>query len=220
VLALAALAVTVGLADSLNPSTVAPALYLATARRGERRLAAFALGVFTAYLAGGLVLTLGPGRLLTSAVPRPGADAKHWIEVGLGVLALLIAWALWRARDRVARSFRRAESRLDRSSFAVGAAIMAVELPTAFPYFAVIAAVVEADASIATEVALLVLFNVAFVAPLIVIAAVRSVLGERGQTTLERVRHGLGRRAGLVVPVLVLVVAVALLLVGGLGLAA
>jgi cytochrome c biogenesis protein CcdA len=220
VLALAALALTIGLADSINPSTIAPALYIATARNAERSLVAFILGVFLVYLAGGLVLTLGPGRLILSALPHPGAETKHWLEIALGLAALIVSAGLWRVRERVEASFRRAESRLGPSSFLVGAGIMAVELPTAFPYFAVIAALVGSDVSIVAEIVLLVLFNVAFVAPLLAIIAVRRALGERAQATLERFREAFAERAGVIIPAIVLVVAVALLVVGGLGLAA
>jgi hypothetical protein len=44
--------------DSLNPSTMGPALYLATTGRGPRRVDAFALGIFVVSFAGGLVLAL------------------------------------------------------------------------------------------------------------------------------------------------------------------
>jgi cytochrome c biogenesis protein CcdA len=219
VLALIALALTIGLADSINPSTIAPALYIATTRDAERSLVAFVLGVFLVYLAGGVVLTLGPGRALVAELPHPNAETKHWLELALGLAALLVAALLWRVRERVAASFRRAESRLGRSSFLVGAGIMAVELPTAFPYFAVIAALVGADVSVVAEIVLLVLFNVAFVAPLLVIVAIRRVLGPRAQATLERFRDAVAERAGAIIPAIVLVVAVALLVVGGVGVA-
>ncbi len=57
-------AISVGLADSLNPSTAGPAPYLATVRNRVWRVTQFTIGVFSVTLAGGLVLTIGPGRLL------------------------------------------------------------------------------------------------------------------------------------------------------------
>ena len=57
-------AISVGLADSLNPSTAGPAPYLATVRNRVWRVTQFTIGVFSVTLAGGLVLTNGPGRLL------------------------------------------------------------------------------------------------------------------------------------------------------------
>lgn len=50
-----------GLAESQH---VGPALYLATVGKRVRRVTRFTIGVFTVTFAVGLVLTIGPGRLL------------------------------------------------------------------------------------------------------------------------------------------------------------
>src|SRR5438132_14344586 len=139
---LVALVVIVGVFDSVNPSTVGPALYLATRRSDGRGVGAFTVGVFGTSLLGGLVLTLGPGNAIVAALPRPGKHTTALIELCLGVATLLVALGLWLKRGRVARGVRREEHRPARSPLILGAGIMAVELPTAFPYFAVIAAVV------------------------------------------------------------------------------
>src|SRR5438105_5731946 len=178
--ALVALAVSVGIVDSLNPSTVGPALYLATAPDGARRLAAFTGGVLAVGLAGGLVLTLGPGQAILAAVPRPGRTTTHGIELGLGVAALLLALVLWLRRSAVARHLSGGGERARGagSSFLVGAAIMAVELPTAFPYFAVIAAIVSSGRRLSEQVSPVPPFNPPLVGPLIAILAVRALAGD------------------------------------------
>ena len=83
-LRLVGLVLSVGLADSLNPTTVTPGLYLATVPRPVVRVAQFTTGVFAVNLAGGLVLTLGPGRLLLGLIPHPHRTAKHVIELVAG----------------------------------------------------------------------------------------------------------------------------------------
>ena len=66
-LALLALVVSIGAADSLNPSTLAPALFFARRPARRRDVAGFTLGVFAVSLAGGLALTFGPGQALLRA---------------------------------------------------------------------------------------------------------------------------------------------------------
>jgi len=217
VLALVALAVSVGIADSLNPSTIAPALYLATGADASRRLLHFTLGVATVYLAGGVVLVLGPGHALLSVVARPGRRETHLIEMILGGVALVVAVALWLRRDGVARGVLAHERRTARSSFALGAAIMSVELPTAFPYFAVVAAVVASDQSLTRQLVLIVIFNAAFIAPLAAIAALRHLAGQRVERPLASMRARLDRHTGALVVCVTAVLAVALLLTGALG---
>ena len=96
-------AITVGLADSLNPSTVRPALYLATVRKSIWRVIQFTIGVFSVTFAGGLVLTIGPGRLLLGLVRHPQGAVRHLIKLVAGIVPLILAVALRRGRRSLSR---------------------------------------------------------------------------------------------------------------------
>ena len=193
-LRLVGVVVSVGLADSLNPSTVGPALYLATVRTRVWRVTQFTIGVFCVTLVGGLVLTIGPGRLLLGLVPHPQRTVRHVIELVAGIILLSAAVALWVGRRSLARRELPIRSGGGGSALIAGASIAAVELPTAVPYFAVIAGIVASSASLPQEIGLLALYNVAFVLPLLAIAWSSSSPGsalthgfrraERGATSL------------------------------------
>lgn len=217
-LALTLLALSVGAADSLNPSTIAPALFLATGAAPERRVLQFTLGVFAVYCGGGIAIALGPGEAVLAAVPHPGARETHLLELALGALALGGAAVLWLARARIARHLGRSGRGPGRSSFALGAAIMAVELPTAFPQFAVIAALLGSSLDLARRLLLIVVFNLAFVAPLVAIAVVRQLAGQRVELSLGAARTWVVRHGATLVIAASAVLAVALLVVGGVGL--
>lgn len=220
-LALVALVVSVGIVDSLNPSTIGPALFLVAAPDGARRLAGFTAGVLAVALIGGLVLTLGPGQAILAAVPRPGRTTTHAIELALGVVALALAVVLWMRRSAVQRRFSGGGARTPgaRSSFFAGAAIMAIELPTAFPYFAVITAIVSSGRRASEQVALLVLFDLAFVAPLLVVLAFAVVGGESGRRWLDAVHVRLDRWVAIAVPAAVAAVGIVLVAIGAIGIA-
>src|SRR5579884_826110 len=157
------LVVSIGLADSLNPTTIAPALYLASGDRPRARVTEFTIAVFAVYFVGGALIALGPGQLLLSLVPTPDAEDRHVIEIIAGVAMLVVAAALWLGRGRLADR-ELPQVRTERKSSAIlGATITAVELPTAFPYFAAIAAIVGSGLSPLKQLVLLVLFNVCFV---------------------------------------------------------
>jgi cytochrome c biogenesis protein CcdA len=189
-LRLIGIVISIGLADSLNPTTIAPALYMAEGKRAVAEVVEFTLGVFAVYLFGGVLVLLGPGELILDAVPRPSHTARDIIEIVVGVAMLVAAAVLWRKRDRLgmARPEHRPPTQ-PRSSAILGATITAVELPTAFPYFAAIAAVVGSGYTLPRQIFLLVLFNVCFVLPLIAIAAVLAVAGDRAEDVLGRVRN-------------------------------
>jgi Sap, sulfolipid-1-addressing protein len=176
--ALTLLVASVALADSINPSTVIPGLWLASAPAAGR-LASFTLGVFAVYATGGLALLFGPGRVMIHALRHFHGPFEHALEVVGGLLVLVVACVLWRSRSgandepRAHRSYTRA------SAFALGAGIMAFELPTAFMYFGVISAILAAHPAAPVEFALVVVYNVLFVAPLIALLGIRRWGGTR-----------------------------------------
>jgi len=181
-------AISVGLADSLNPSTVGPALYIATGRHRVWRVTQFTIGVFSVSFVGGIVLTIGPGRLLLGLVPHPQGTVRHVIELVAGVALLVMAAAIFVGRRSLAHRELPGRGGGGRSAMVTGASIAAIELPTAAPYFAVIAVIagiVASSASIPQEIGLLLLYNIAFVVPLLAIIAVMLLAGRRADPWLQ-----------------------------------
>lgn len=212
------LVLVVGLADSANPSTIGPGLYLAARAHPVRRVLAFTAGAGCVSLLGGVVLTFGPGRVILAFVPHPGPHVTGLIELVGGVALLAASAVLWVVRRGVSARLVREEHRIGRSSAIAGAAIIAVELPTAFPYFAVITSIVGSGKRYAEQLLLLLLFNVAFLSPLVAVAAVRGVAGERSRPFLERVHAVLDEHSGAVLAVVVCVAGVVFIALGLIGL--
>ena len=218
-LRVAGVTASVGLADSLNPSTVGPALYLATAGRRLLRVTQFTLGVFSVNFVAGVILTIGPGRFLLDLVPHPRGTVKHVIELVAGVVLLIAAVALWRQRRSLARrELPMSGGGSGGSALVTGMSIAAVELPTAAPYFAVIAGIVASSANVPQEIGLVALYNLCFVLPLLAIIAVLLFAGERADPWLQKGGVWLQRRWPVVLAVLLLVVGSALAILGGTGL--
>ena len=170
-LRLIGIVISIGLADSLNPTTIAPALYFATGERGRNRVAEFTAAVFAVYFFGGAAILVGAGRLAHSLLPHPRHHVTDLVEIGVGVAMVGVAGVLWRYRRHLARREPPDFDPHGRSSWVLGASITAVELPTAFPYFAALAAIVGADLDVVRDLMLLLLFNVCFVSPLLAIVA-------------------------------------------------
>jgi cytochrome c biogenesis protein CcdA len=218
VLALIALVASIAVADSLNPSTLGPALFYAIGPHGRRDVATFALGVFAVSLAGGLALTFGPGQQLLTRITKPSPHTVHLIELAAGGAALPAAAFLWRARARFAARLAHSKEPSGRSALLLGAGIMAVELPTAIPYIAAIAAIVESGRSDMTQIVLVLLYNVAFVAPLLALLLVLELAGARGVQIAARARQQLDTWAPRVAPAALIVAAAVLLTLGAVGL--
>jgi cytochrome c biogenesis protein CcdA len=220
-LRLIGLAVSIGLADSLNPTTIAPALYLASGQRGRarRNVAEFTFGVFAVYLIGGAVIALGPGQLLLALIPKPGREARLILETVVGAALIAGSLVLWHHRDRVAERKLPQPKSEGRSSAILGATITAIELPTAFPYFAVIAAIVGSGIDPARQLLVLLLFNLCFIAPLLGILATLTFAGSHADRLLAIGRNFLQRNWPLILSGLMFLAGLFVVLLGVTGLA-
>ncbi|MFL5825466.1 MAG: GAP family protein [Thermoleophilaceae bacterium] len=184
VIAVAAIA----LPDSLNPSLIAGALYYATGRQPARHTAAFTAGAFLTTLAGGALIALGLGHLVLSLLPGLSSDVKNSLLVAGGAVLVGGGIVMWLRRDRLVIRTPEPSAR-GRSAFLVGAGIAGVELFTAFPYFASIALIVGSGVSLGGKTIALVIFNVLYVLPLIGIALVCAVMGDRAGRVLAPFRQ-------------------------------
>ena len=213
-LRLIGLCISIGLADSLNPTTIAPALYLASGERARRDVTEYTVAVFAVYLLGGALIALGPGQLLLSLIPKPDAQDRHVIEVIAGVAMIVAAALLWFHRERLGRRKLPGAEAGTRSGAILGATITAVELPTAFPYFTAIAAIVGSGLDPARQLVLLLIFNLCFVLPLLAIVTTLWFAGEEAERLLGAARDYLQRRWPVILAVLALLAGVFVTLLG------
>jgi cytochrome c biogenesis protein CcdA len=218
VIAITLLVASLAVADSVNPVTIAVAVYLSATPDAVRRLAGFAVGVFIVYLAGGAVLVLGPGELLRTAVHGVHSRGFHVVSIALGTLIIAVAGVIWARRGQFVGRDLSASVPRPGSALAIGAMVTAVDLPTAFPYFAAIAAIVGSDVGLVGQLALLVMFNALYVLPVCGILLLRLLTGERSAALLARASRLIERFAPFVLVALALAVGVGLVVRGASGL--
>jgi cytochrome c biogenesis protein CcdA len=205
------LVISIAALDSLNPSTVIPAVVLALGPSAPRRLLAFTTGVFLVSTLGGIVLLFAVGRPLLTRLSHPSPHTRHVLELAVGIGLVGIATVLWRLRARL-------HTALDgtrpgrRSAVALGAVIMAIELPTAVPYFAAILATVEGVRGVVPEVVVVLAYNAVFVAPLL---GVLVLAAKTDREHLTRASALVRRWAPVAVPAGVGVIGIVLATLGG-----
>jgi cytochrome c biogenesis protein CcdA len=107
---------------------------------------------------------------------------------------LVVGTVLWRRRGALQRRRLPEPSRGGRAAAILGATLALVEMPTAFPYFAVVAAIVGSGVGPGREAVLLVLYNACFVLPQLLILATLAFAGARAERILGRAREVLQRR--------------------------
>ena len=189
-----ALVVTVALGDSLNPSTIGPALFIASGKRARLAVLEFTLAVFVVHFAGGAILLLGPGHLLLPLVNKLAPTTRDALELAAGLALLLAGAVIWNQRHRLARKKLPSPNPRRKSSILLGATIIAIELPTAFPYFAAITAILGAADDTPAQLSLLAVYNLCFILPLVAVLITLLLAGERRDERLSRAREITERR--------------------------
>lgn len=214
--ALALAVVAIALPDSLNPSLIAAAVYLALGDHPVRRPLLFTITAFAVTLAGGLAIALGLGNLILSLLPKLSHNVRWSVIEVVGVLIMCGGAAIWWRRESLAGrpTERRTERGAGGSAVLIGAGIAGVELLTAFPYFAAIALVLGSSVSGASKISLLVLYNLIYVLPLIGIVVIRAIMGDRGAQLLVPVTDWIDNHWPVVVAPVAGVVGAALVVYG------
>ena len=182
---LLALIVPIALLDSLNPVTIAVHVYLLGTPQPTIRSASFVAGIFLAYFAGGILLSLGLGSILQYFANFSTATWQL-LQVATGLLLTGLAVYLWRAPEKKNETGKPAAMTVA-GTFWLGIGVTASDLPTAVPYIAAIERMLQAKPSLFGMVGALAFYNFIYVLPLLVLFGVYLFAGARGNAILQRV---------------------------------
>jgi cytochrome c biogenesis protein CcdA len=165
------------LVDSINPSAIVVTLYLLSRGRVAAQVLVYVAAIFLTYLTLGTLMMSGIDALLPSL--RTTSETRvGFIVQGLIGLAMLL-YAI--RAPTTARSAPRVEP--GASTLAalalLGVTVTTMELPTAVPYLGAIALLTAADLPMAQWLPLLVLYNVIFVLPPVLLLAGHIAFGKR-----------------------------------------
>jgi cytochrome c biogenesis protein CcdA len=184
----------VGLAvvDSINPSALLATIALLLRGRAARPLVAiYVAAVLLTYLAVGLALTLGLGLTPETLVESDAAYLAQGV-LGAGMLAYAV---LAPGRGRPVAEPRLPAVTRPAAVFALGMTVTVLELPTALPYLGAVGAITRADLAVGDWLPMLVLHNLIFVLPPLLLLAGHVAGGERADALLGRLRRRLGGAA-------------------------
>jgi NADH:ubiquinone oxidoreductase subunit 6 (subunit J) len=166
--------------DSINPSAIAVTLWLLSVAREQApvQVVTYVGAIFVTYLLLGVLIVAGIGVVLPSSgdvLRRP----PGLIVQSLVGLALLVYGLTASSKPPSSQVVSRPSTRTSAALVLLGVGITAMELPTAVPYFAAIALIVEAELPIRVSVPLLGIYNLIFVLPPIVLLVGHVVFQKR-----------------------------------------
>jgi len=195
------------LTDVVNPVLFAFMVYAAGSPRPVLLSSSMLLGHTTAYFSVGIVLALSMNTI-SEWFANPGA-IDFIIEMILGLALLWVA-----AGSRKSTGKRPDEETADLtvlSAFGFGAVINFIGIPFAVPYFAAIDQILKTDFSTTEAVLMLLSYNLAYMLPFALVPVLSAVMGDKAKPILGRVNEVLDKVSGVLMPVLLGLIGLALL---------
>jgi hypothetical protein len=176
------------IADALNPFSIAAMVYLLATDRAVARGLVFVLGTLAIYIPFGILLVEGWTAVLASLLPLMPVWLIAGLLIAAGVVGIAIAlWMITRAISSSATMPLSDKLTLKATAlFAMGSTL--ADAPTAFPFFAAAGQVhLLADARVG-QYALVLVYCLIYVAPLLLLLGLRVWLGDRSLAALDRVK--------------------------------
>jgi cytochrome c biogenesis protein CcdA len=206
------------LIDSLNPSTVAAQVLLLALKKPVSRVISFILGTFVMYIAFGFVIIFILGEPIKGFFYELGStDYLILLAIGIALIAVGTILGLKRYIGKEGRS--KSEGYVKKAmapmmamlktlnpvhTFFFGMASTAFDLPTSAFYFVALASLLEAGVGPFETTSLLILYNLLYILPLIVILLIYMIARDRSGPLMNRINKLIGEWSGrLVISILI-----------------
>ncbi len=195
------------LADVLNPVLFAFLVYAAGTSRPIFNSTAMLLGHTSSYFSAGIIIALGLEKI-TSRLANP-QRIDFILSLLVGILLLWAAYKTTRQPDQKQPEESGTLSPL--KAFGLGAVINFIGLPFALPYFAVLDQILKADFSTFQALQVLIVYNLLYALPFLVVPGSVGLLGERGKPLLEKINAVLDKVSGFLMPIILGLVGLAMI---------
>jgi cytochrome c biogenesis protein CcdA len=195
------------LTDALNPVLFAFMVYAAGTERPILNSSFVLLGHTTAYFAAGIVLALGIERISERLANPERIDFV--IEIVLGLVLLWVAAGS--RKDTGKRPEEESPALGPAAAFGLGATVNFIGIPFAVPYFAALSQILQADLSTTGALTVLGLYNFAYALPFTAVPLMVWMMGDRSRPLLEKINGVLERVSGVLMPILMGLIGLALL---------
>ena len=195
------------LVDMLNPVLFAVLVFAAGSSRPVANSSAILIGHTLAYFAAGIAISLGIEQV-TDRLANP-----HRIDFVLsGIIGIGLLWMVVRTKKDGAPVASEPEWQLTPAKcLGFGAIVNLIGVPFALPYIAVIDQILKANLSAAESLTTLVIYNVAYALPFVVVPAAVAISGESAKPLLEKINGVLARASDILMPWMFGVLGLALL---------
>ncbi len=186
------------LGDVANPVLFALLVHLVARPRGVLLSTAALAGHTVAYFSSGILIALAFDEL-TEFMVNPGT-VGYVLGVVLGVILLYVAWLSRRSSATTETEIVTPGTPL--SAFTTGAIVNFIGIPFGLPYFVAIDEILKAELGLASSLAVLGGYNLAYMLPFSLVPLLTLVMGSKARGLLDKISVWLERIGGVLLPIL------------------
>jgi cytochrome c biogenesis protein CcdA len=195
------------LTDVINPVLFAFMVFAAASDRPVLVSSSMLLGHTMAYFGAGIVLAL-----FMEAITEFFATPRRIDFIIELILGLALLWVAFGTRKSTGKRPEEAMPQFTVvSAFGFGAVVNFIGIPFAVPYFAAIDQIIKSDFSTTQAVLMLLFYNLVYALPFALVPVLSAVMGEKARPILQRINQGLDKVSGVLMPLLLGLVGLALL---------
>jgi len=200
------------LADVINPVLLAAVIYALGGKKPVYYASMVLLGWLVVYFGSGIVIAIGLESII-SFLQNP-RKIDFYIEI---VVAALLIWfgirmLLPSKTPEKKDDFGDADSLGSFGAFGMGATINIIGLPFAIPYFAALDQILKADLGWIESLGALLLYNVLYIAPFVILIIIKLAFGYRGERILQTVNTWMDNIGKILLPGIMILLGIALII--------
>lgn len=189
------------IADILNPVLLAGMIFSLGSKHPFINSLAVLTSFLVTYFLAGIVIAVGLEKFENIFHIPPGFD--YILELLVAALLFYIAWDAFKEGDRHPENkLKRDENLGVMGSIALGAQINIVGLPFAVPYLAAIDQILKAEINVPLTLALLLLYNIAYVFPYFLLIPLRVIYRKESDAIFESINDWMHRVTTKYLPII------------------
>jgi len=201
--------------DVVNPVLLTGVIYSLGSRKPYLNASSVLFGWFLIYFLAGIGIAIGFDALVDLLDnPKP---IHFIIQIVVSILLFFFAAKLIKSDGNKDKrpEFDESKKLTLFGAFWIGASINLIGLPFAIPYFAVMDQIIKSDLNVVKAVTVLVIYNLLYILPFVVLMIIRKIFGKKGDNILNKINEWMDRISAFLMPLLLIGIGLALLVDAG-----
>ena len=182
--------IVMGLLDSLNPFSIGFQIILLPLAKKKYHMIWYIGGIFITYFIGGMIIFTGIDIVLKKLFSNINFSQMPFPLIGLLLGILLLIYVIMKISNHNSSKKNTTEFSVHpRALFLIGSIGTLFDLPTAIPYFAILAKATQMNLTILQLLPILIMYCIIYISPMLIIQLLYSLFKEKIIPLLDKIKN-------------------------------